>query len=148
LLNTERFAVTRESSNERGIEETRLNNLANVAKIAKLDEGIIFFRDKILLFPFGNNSGARLVGLLHLFPNGKIPTATTNLVLCKFIGDSLVVATIHSAPSTNISCCDAVPIERLERSADVVSGKCHYEMRVFVSTKLSYFVFKVCRDWL
>ena len=45
LLHTERLAVARESSDECRVEETRLDNLANIAKITKLDEGIIFSRN-------------------------------------------------------------------------------------------------------
>ena len=43
LLNRERFAVARETRNERRIErETGLNNFFKIVKITKLDEGIIF----------------------------------------------------------------------------------------------------------
>jgi hypothetical protein len=48
LLHTERFTITRQTRNKRWVENTGLNNAFNIFKITKLDEGIIFFRNKVL----------------------------------------------------------------------------------------------------
>ena len=65
LLNTKRVAITRKSTDECRIEKTGLNNLANITKVTKLDESIIFLRNKVLLYSWDGSSC--LVGLFQLF---------------------------------------------------------------------------------
>ena len=50
LANRECLTVTRESSNERRVENTGLNNLFNIFKVTKLDEVIIFLRNQVLFY--------------------------------------------------------------------------------------------------
>jgi hypothetical protein len=48
LFNTERFTITRKTRNKRRVKDTGLNNFFNIVKVTKLDEGIIFIRNKVL----------------------------------------------------------------------------------------------------
>ena len=48
LFNTERFTITRKARNERRLEQIGLENGLKIAKRTKVDEGIIFFWNKVL----------------------------------------------------------------------------------------------------
>ena len=127
LLHCESLTITGESSNECRIEQAGLNNFFNITEVAKADEGIIFFGDKVLLN--SRQSSRCLIITLNLFDflwcHFKIPLATTNFILLNLFSHSLIITTIHSTPSTNITSRDGFSIQRLERSADVVCRKGH-----------------------
>ena len=55
LFDRKRFTIARETRDKRRVEYTGLNNFFNITEIAKLDEGIIFLRDKVLF----NGSNAK-----------------------------------------------------------------------------------------
>jgi hypothetical protein len=101
LFNRERFAIARESCNERRVEKIGLNNFFDICEITKADEGIIFLWDKVL---FNGRKGSRcLVILLKFFLNSQFPLATTSLVFIKFLSNSLIGGAVNGTPCTNIS---------------------------------------------
>ena len=83
LLNRERFTITRETRDKRRVEYTGLNNFFNITEIAKLDEGIIFLRDKVL---FDCRHCSRCLEiLLQFFLDSQVPLTTTNFELIEFL---------------------------------------------------------------
>src|SRR5210317_2365252 len=137
LLDRERFTITRKSSNECRIEKTGLNNFFNVTKIAKLDEGIIFFWDKVLFY--GRQCCRCLISAFDFFhfllSHFKVPLTTSYFIIGKFVSDSLIVGTIHCTPSTNVSSSHRFTIKFLKRSADIVSRERH-DVALFFSTEV------------
>src|SRR5210317_291738 len=127
LLDRERFTITRESSNERRVEQTGLNDFANIIEITKLDEGIIFLRDKVLFY--GRQCCRCLISAFDFFhfllSHFKIPLTTSHFIIGKFVSDSLIVGTIHCTPSTNVSSSHRFTIKFLKRSADIVGRERH-----------------------
>ena len=74
-----------------------LNNFFNITlNCLKLDEGIIFFEDKVLFN--GRQCSRSLISLFQLFSHRQIPLTTTDFVGSQFVGNSLIVDIIHRTP--------------------------------------------------
>ena len=88
LFHRERFTVTRKTRNERRIEKTGLNNFFNIVEITKLDEGIIFIGNKVLLHR--RNCSRSLKSTFNfinfLLSDFQVPLATTNFKAVKSFG--------------------------------------------------------------
>ena len=124
LFHRERFTITRKTRNERWIEKTGINNFFDIIKITKLDEGIIFLRNKIL---FGRrNHSRRLESAFDFFnlflSHFKIPLGTTHLKRIKTLGYSLIRNIFRCTETTNISCRNSKTKSIFEIGQNLVVG--------------------------
>ena len=104
LLHRERLTITRETRNKRWVKNTGLNNFFNIVEVTKLDESIIFIRNKIL-FQSRKSSRRRKTTFyfLNLFLcHFQVPLTTSNLIFFKIFCDSLIGTSITSTPTTNV----------------------------------------------
>ena len=116
LLHTKRFAITRKTRNERRVKETGLNNAFNVSKITKLDEGIIFIGNKVLLMvgKNGNTLKRTLDFFYFILCDFEVPLTTTNLMMRKFVAYGLVVKTTRGTKTFEVARSDFRTIEFLD----------------------------------
>jgi len=147
LLNRERFTVTRKTRNERRIEKIGLNNFFNIIKVTKLDEGIIFIRNKVLFH--SRESSRCLVCLLHLTNNTRghfqIPTTTTSFVIFQTATHGLNVQTTRGTETFEIARGDFRTIQFFERfnQLGVVHRRfARHNVVRCVSFELSYYTHK------
>ena len=132
LFNRKRFTITRQTRNERRIEGAGLNNLANIAKITKLDEGIIFIRNEVLFY--GRHTCRCFESLFQFFLDRKVPLTTTIFVVLKFLRDGRIRHTIHRTVCTKISRCNVVTVQTTEFYKEVlgVQTGSHFGVHLYV----------------
>ena len=115
MLDAEGLTVTRESSDERRVELTRLDNLLDVSKVAERN---------ILFVDHGNQilHGGLLEGLLKLLNNSQVPLTDTCFVVLETLldGSERTVEMISSAQQLRNT--DLLAMLGSQKSNQVVGG--------------------------